>query len=62
MVSALGQQPWALLVLLIDEKSVADADIQAKTMSLINRVSKMHTTCWVVLMINIPPCADTSKF
>ena len=47
------------MVLLIDEKSVADADIQAKTMSLINRVSKMHATCQIVQIIYIPYLVQT---
>lgn len=33
-------KPWSYFVALIDDKSTQDADIQTKTMTLINRVRK----------------------
>ena len=37
-----GIPPWTYLLAIISEKSVADQDIMAKAMSLINRVCILH--------------------
>ena len=43
----LGLKSWFFLINIIDEKSSADADIQAMAMSLINKVRESQSLAYV---------------